>query len=100
MMSIKPGVEVNGLQTEMLLAFVIANEIYSEYGVKCTLTEATGGKHGVASLHYVGFAIDLRTRDMSASMAEIITQKLKEALGDQYDVVLEKDHIHIEFQPK
>ena len=94
------GAKVNGIQPEMILAFVIASHIYKEYGIDCVITEATGAKHSLGSLHYVGFAIDLRTRDMSENMAEIIVTRLKEALGDQYDVVLESDHIHIEFQPK
>ena len=28
------------------------------------------------------------------------TEGLSEALGEEFDVVLESDHIHIEFQPK
>ena len=94
------GAKVNGIQPEMVLAFLIASSLYDNYVVKCVMTEATGGKHSEGSLHYVGLAIDLRTRDMTEKMAEVIVKKVKEALGDQYDVVLEKDHIHIEFQPK
>lgn len=100
MIEIKEEVKVNGLRTEILLAIVLADRVYSNYGISCVLTEVTGGKHGRASLHYVGLAVDLRTRDMSSGMAEEIVQELKKALGFQYDVVLEKDHIHIEFQPK
>lgn len=100
MIEIKEGVKVNGLRTEILLAIVLADRVYSDYGISCVLTEVTGGKHGRASLHYVGLAVDLRTRDMPSGIAEEIVQELKKALGSQYDVVLEKDHIHIEFQPK
>jgi len=99
-MGIKKGAKINGLKSEMILAFIIAQTIYYDYNIPCILTEGTGGDHGIASLHYVGFAIDLRTRDMSKSTAEIIVEQIKKALGDQYDVILEKDHIHIEFQPK
>jgi hypothetical protein len=30
----------------------------------------------------------------------MIHHDLKQALGGQFDVVLEKDHIHVEFDPK
>ena len=68
--------------------------------IKCVITEGTGGEHSKGSLHYVGLALDFRTRDMTDKMAEVLVMKIKESLGDQYDVVLEKDHIHVEFQPK
>ena len=103
MMAIKSGdrgAKVNGIQPEMILAFVIIASVYDNYGVKCVITEGTGGKHSEGSLHYVGLALDFRTRDMTDKMAEVLVMKIKEALGDQYDVVLEKDHIHVEFQPK
>jgi len=103
MLSIKSGqsgAKVNGLRTEALLALIIANDILSSSGYDCVLTEATGGKHSTGSLHYIGNAIDLRTRHIPPNEQKTIKTKLKEALGDQYDVVLEKDHYHIEFQPK
>lgn len=100
MLFIKSNAEVNGLKTEMLLALIIADQVYTKYDRECVLTEGTGGKHGFGSLHYVGYAIDLRTRDMSEETAKMVTAQIKKALGAQYDVVLESNHIHIEFQPK
>ncbi len=95
------GAKVNGLQPEMVLAYVIACFVYAEYDADCTLTEGTGGKHGIGSLHYVGLAIDLRIWSFtSQEMLDEVVDKLKERLGDQYDVVLEGNHIHIEFQPR
>jgi len=61
MIRIKKGVKLAGLQPEMILAAVIADQVFTKYGVEYTvITEGTGGKHGFASLHYVGFAIDVR----------------------------------------
>ena len=100
---IKEGAEVNGLRPEMVLAYVIAITVYKDYDdgdVECVITEATGGHHGVGSLHYVGQAIDLRTWGLTGSEQRSITDRLKVSLGSQYDVVLESDHIHIEYQPK
>ena len=95
------GAKVNGLRPEMVLAYIIACFVYAEYDADCTLTEGTGGKHGIGSLHYVGLAMDLRIWSFKTPeiLAEVV-DKLKSRLGDQYDVVLEGSHIHIEFQPK
>ena len=100
-MSIKDGAEVNGLRVEMLVAWVTAEKVYSQLNVDCVLTEGTGGKHGVGSLHYVGLAIDLRTRNfLNTRIEKEVADEIRERLGSQYDVVLEDDHIHIEYQPK
>lgn len=101
MMSIKPGAEVNGLRPEILIAWNVSEKIYASYGIDCVLTEGTGGKHGTASLHYVGLAIDLRTRDFATDViAKEVAEKIQELLGSQYDVIFEGNHIHIEYQPK
>ena len=51
----------------------------------------------VGSLHYAGCAVDLRFPPDNAAG---LKAALAEALGGDYDVVLEADHIHVEFQPK
>ena len=45
-------------------------------------------------------ALDLRTRHMNGQGLQAVYHKLKEELGEQFDVVLESDHIHLEYQPK
>jgi len=101
MIYLKESVKTNGMAPEILLVVVIANEVYAEQGYECVITSITDGKHGTASLHYIGHAIDLRTRHVAMEVEkQSIVQALKTRLGSQYDVVLEKDHIHIEFQPK
>jgi len=54
----------------------------------------------ITSLHYQHKALDFRTRDLSHAMQEIVAKHLQFDLGKDYDVVLEKTHIHIEHQPK
>ncbi len=101
MISIKEGAKVNGLHAEILLAVSIADGVYSKYGVDCVITSCTGGTHGRGSLHYVGHAIDLRTRDFaSQALKTSVADELRDRLGSQYDVILESDHIHVEYQPK
>lgn len=69
-------------------------------GRNAVITSARDGKHMVGSLHFVGRAIDLRTRDMPLMGSAAIAESLREVLGKDFDVVLEKDHIHLEYDPK
>lgn len=56
----------------------------------------------MALIHFIltGNAIDLRTRDLSKEQREQLAQRLKDALGNNYDVIDEGDHIHIEYDYK
>jgi hypothetical protein len=102
MLYIKPGAKMSGLRPEILLAAICAERVFDAMtdGHDLCITEATGGKHGVGSLHYVGCAIDIRTRGIPPGLLVRIRDMIAEKLGTEYDVVLESDHIHIEFQPK
>ena len=106
MKKIKDGVSVSGLRPEMLLAFDVANEVYEALGVEfCVLTAGVDGEHGRGSLHYVGLAIDTRTRDFpnggnNSDLIDVAVKLIQDRLGKQYDVVRESNHLHIEFQPK
>ena len=97
MIAIKPGVRVAGMSNEILLGVVIAHQLFYERGAGCTITSCTDGDHKPGSLHHTGRAVDLRLPTLGV---EQIVQQLKNRLGDEYDVVLEKDHIHLEYDPK
>ena len=100
MLFLKPGVRITGMRPEILLAAVAAMEAYRAAGHDLMVTACVDGKHMTGSLHYAGAAIDLRTRDVvPADVQKLITQ-IKTCLGDDFDVLLEVDHLHIEFQPK
>ena len=97
----KNGASVSGIRPEMVLAFVIIQQIlWIKYGFRAVIVSGKDSKHGRGSLHFVGLALDLSTRDMKPTDLGPATIALKEALGDDYDVVLESNHWHIEFQPK
>jgi len=92
-----------GLQPEILLAIIIAQSVWIAHfpGIPLVITSITDGKHGENSLHYVGLAIDLRTRNLPEDNSEAIAGRaLKDALGKDYDVIVHNTHIHIEFDPK
>ena len=95
---IKSGVDLRGLTPQMAIAYTIACQCYGQYD--CVITSASDGKHGPNSLHYKGQALDLRTRHLNGQGLQAVYHKLKESLGEQFDVVLESDHIHVEWDPK
>ena len=95
---IKNGVDLRGLSPQMALAYTIACKCYGQYD--CVITSANDSKHGPNSLHYKGQALDLRTRHLPEPAVQGIIDKLKVSLGEQFDVVLEADHFHLEYQPK
>jgi hypothetical protein len=70
------------------------------------VTSGNDGKHMKGSLHYKDAALDVRTGHtwepplMTADEATMIRDDLSERLGPSYDVVLEKDHLHLEHDSK
>lgn len=108
MIEFKKGVLLHGLVNEVWLALIVAEAIYEEHGLTLVVTSARDGTHSRASAHYTGRAVDLRIRNVAgygvhgSNSPEIqeIAADLRAALGQYYDVVLESDHIHVEFDPK
>jgi hypothetical protein len=68
-------------------------------GRPAIITSTTDGKHMSGSLHYKGLAVDLRIRDLAPDEQERYYDELKLALSKLCDVVLESDHIHVEYSP-
>lgn len=98
MIHLKEGVRLIGLTPPMTLAIVIVAGVYEREGHELVVTSVTDGEHMRGSLHYVGAAGDFRvTEDMDG---EDLRNRIAEALGADFDVVLEGDHIHVEWQPK
>jgi hypothetical protein len=100
MLLLKPGVRVAGLRPEILLAVIAAERVFEEAGADLVLTACVDGKHAGGSLHYVGQAVDIRTRDLAPDVIPKMVARLRECVGADYDVALELDHVHVEFQPK
>lgn len=89
-------VNIVDLQHEMKDKLQGIDHIFMKYGVEAVITSGKDSVHGDNSKHYLGLAIDLRTYHV----LDRIVQDLKNHLGKDYDVVLEKDHIHVEYDPK
>lgn len=100
MLKIKEGVSVRGIRPEIMLAITIIQDIFRELNVDCVITSAVDGQHSINSLHYVGFAIDIRNKTIVVGERKRIRNRIKLHLGQEYDVIFETDHYHIEYQPK
>lgn len=98
--SVKHSVDLHGIRPEMAVAHAISVTVFMELGYACIITSACDGTHGRSSRHYSGLALDFRTRHIPRDKHGTLSQRLSEALGPQFDVVLEGTHIHIEFDPK
>ncbi len=100
MNGIKQGASVFNLKPEMVMAYFIACGVYNKYGHDCILTEGTGARHSKGSQHPLGYAIDLRISNLHPEEITKITDLIRASLAGEYQVILETDHIHIEFDPK
>lgn len=104
MIGLKRGVKVGGIQPEILLAVIIGNSLFDSLHIPFIVTSGLDSSvHMTTSLHYKGQAIDIRLPSFynpTPNLDSNLTDSLRNALGEGYDVVLEKDHIHIEYDPK
>jgi hypothetical protein len=100
-MQLKRGVKMQGLNIKMRIALMYAEEIWKSYdrpeGV--TVTSAVDGLHSAGSLHYYGYALDFRIHYFTPEEALAVSRELSECLGNDFDVILESDHIHVEYDP-
>lgn len=102
-MKLKKGVNVQGIKPETLFAIFIAKDVVENFwkDYEMTITSVTDSFHNVGSKHYIGQAFDIRTRDMpEVNDIPALCKYLREYLGNGYDVIFEKNHIHIEFDPE
>ena len=96
-MRLKEGVRVAGVRPEIVLAMQVAEVVYQEHQSELVITSVTEGTHSPTSLHYSGAAFDCRIWNVNP---RAVRDSLADRLGEDYDVVLERTHLHVEFQPK
>ena len=99
-MLLKTSVDLNGLTKDIQKILPLVDELSRQLlGREAIITSALDGKHSTNSLHYSGNAIDLRTRDLPILLKHHYWQLLRDRLGDDFDVVKEATHVHVEFDP-
>lgn len=98
-MQIKEGV-ILSLHESMMPALIICESCFRKAGYEFVVTSGVEGRHSPNSLHYFGRAIDCRINHiLSDRDVELIADTIRRRLGETYDVVLEADHLHIEYDP-
>jgi hypothetical protein len=96
MFAVKEGVQISGIQPEIIFALIAINSIFEELGVQCVITSGKDSdEHMASSLHYKGKAVDLRLPSKYNRTPNIdlhATNLIRSALGKEFDIVLESDH--------
>jgi len=93
---LKEGVSLVGLKLVMRPVIQQAGRIWYTQGKRyLRITSTFEGSHSISSLHPYGLALDLELPPKPrAACAD-----LRQILGCNYDVVLETDHVHVEYDP-
>lgn len=103
-MRIKDGVRFHTGIMAMLHASMVVDGVCRELFTECVLTGGSEGRH-FTSPHFHGYALDYRANHIDRALAERVSNKVRERLGDGYDVVLHEGesgelHLHVEYDPK
>ena len=98
-MQVKDGVSIQDLQPQALFGMMICDAVFQSLGFPLVITSVREGVHKDNSLHYAGLAFDLRIHHLRGIAAFEVRDRLQQALGREFDVVLEPSHIHVEYDP-
>ena len=95
------GARMQGLRPEMVPAMLATYSVYIQIGYPCIITSGVEGKHKRQSAHYSGRAFDVRTKrvGMSSVVATRAKTMIQLQLHEDYQVIVEGDHLHVEFDP-
>jgi hypothetical protein len=99
-MKIKPGVSIKQMSPQILIADMAAQEFCRTFCYDCVITGGCEPGHSTTGLHHSGMAHDYRTRDMTDLHKKYFEQHMRHCLQKEFDVVMEKDHLHVEYDPK
>lgn len=94
---LKAGVSIERLKRPVRRILSRLVHLYAKQGLDLIVTSTYEGTHSPSSLHYDDNAIDI---DDPPEYKQAMTDDIKNLLGRDFDVILEKDHIHIEYDPK
>jgi len=96
-MLIKAGVDISRLRPEIRKKLnEIARRVWAIEQKELIITSTYEGSHSEGSLHYANLGVDIRR----GKHGQEVRDELRDKLGMDYDVILEADHIHIEYDPK
>jgi hypothetical protein len=94
----KPGAALSTHGAIVYARDVVAR-VWRRFGYVLTVTSGLDGSHSSQSQHYAGLAEDYRTRDVDGINLTLMVAEVRSILGRDYDVILESDHLHVEYDP-
>lgn len=100
MKHVKEGVVVGNPRLELIDGLITCAEVYYDLGYTLVITSMYDGAHMPGSFHYEGLAADLRTSMVPKERLPSLVAALRRKLPRYWDVVLEKDHIHVEYDTR
>jgi len=96
----KPSVRVSDKDDGKIQQILNAATVCFHYcGYRATVTSIYDGVRNAESLHLKYRAVDFRTRNMPLPDQFNIQELIASVLGEDFDVVLESDHLHVEYDP-
>jgi len=96
-MLIKAGVDISRLERTTRRSLTIVAVVLRDMDLELIITSTYDGNHMPGSLHYANQAYDVRVPHKQMRRA---CDGIKDALSFDFDVILEEDHIHVEYDPK
>ena len=102
-MRFKKGVRIPDGNQGIILAAIVAEQVYKEFGYDFIITSWNDGKHMPTSFHYKNKAFDCRIRHIKTKKGKLdrpkcnlIRDMIALRLPPGFDVVLESNHVHLE----
>lgn len=107
LLTVRKAATVNdrALRQELRQAYLVAQQVWGyqdDEERELWITSANDGDHMTGSLHYKNRALDIVWQGMAGEpqMRGTYVEALAWYLGEDFDVVDEEDHIHLEHDPK
>jgi len=100
MIEVKESADLSMIDPRMWVRIGDIHAVFARHGRACIITSGRDGRHGPHSHHYRGRALDFRTRHLSEAEKLKISSEIRARLEPEFDVVLEKTHLHVEFDPQ
>jgi len=91
-MLLKAGVDISRLERNTRRSLGVLAWLFDNEADLLVITSTYEGNHSAGSLHYANQAYDIR---FPINDPDRIFRRIKKTLGSNFDVIWEKDHIHI-----
>ena len=101
----KEGVQFKWFVPQMSIALMVVEDEFKKQGLDTVVTAGTNGVHKENSLHYIGRALDFRTKHAAGIMRGIAANIAKRLHPIGFDVIFEaqgtdNEHLHVELDDR